>query len=395
MRALLGLLMAGCIAAPLPSASPSTAAAPPAVPSPTTTASPSTAAPTRVLGPESRYGLLVPAGPGRFTWKVRRENDPAALVTIAGDWPSVSPDGKAIAFWAPPGVRTQLQIVPASGGPERTLLTLPAGERGETISWSAGASGLAVGVDATSILRGGIDPAPAFSAIRTIDLPSGEVRELMRRGETRLRPFGWARGPRLVVAAEFGGLGRIIAYVRAGEDGTVVRDAFDTSAGADCTHATALRLDTAATTVMSIQPQRCSDGTGKALGGSIVRLWPIDQGSAQAQAYDLGPVFLFDAQFTPGRPGFVTVVGRGATLVAQLWEGRTSRDLTTIAINSAGVQDAFVFRPNAAVLLLYWPSQATANAIAWHGRLVDVTSDTVADFELGADRPKASVYLEP
>ena len=395
MRALLGLLIAACVAVPLPSQSPSTTAIPLAVPSPTATAAPITSAPSRVLGPESTYGLLVTADPGRFSWKVRRENDPAALVTIAGDWPSVSPDGKTIAFWAPAGVRTQLRIVSASGGPERTLLTLPAEERGETIAWGTGSSGLAVGVDANAILHGGIDPAPSFSAIRTIDLLSGEAREVMRRDETRLRPFGWARGPRLVVAAEFGGLGRIIAYVRAGEDGTVVRDVFDTSASADCTHAIALRLDTAATTIMSIQPQRCSDGSGKAPGGSILRLWPIGQGSAQAQVYDLGSVFLLDAQFRPGALEFVTVVARGTTLVAQLWQGRTSRDLTTIAITSAGVQDAFVFRPNAAVLLLYWPSQATANAIAWHGRLVDVTSDKVADFELGADRPIASVYLGP
>ena len=395
MRALIGLVLVACVTAPLPSTSPSPTASPLAVPSLAATTAPITPAPSRVLGPESTYGMLAIADNARFTWKVRRENDPATVLTFSGDWPSVSPDGRTIAFWAPNGVRTQLRIVSASGGAERTLLTLPSTERGEAIAWATGSSGLAVGIDANAILHGGIDPPPAYSAIRTIDLQSGEIRELIRRDETRLRPFGWARGRRLVTVAEFGGLGRILSYIRAAEGGTVTRDAFDTSANGDCTRAVALRLDTDATTVLAVQPQHCSDGNGTFPGGSLVRLWPIDQSSAQAEVYDLGPVFLLDAQFRPGALEFVTVVQRGGAVVADLWQGRTPRELTRVTANTAGYQDVFVFRPNAAVLLLYWPSPFSATSVAWHGRLVDVTSDKVADVELGADRPYASVYVGP
>ncbi len=392
MRALLGLVAAACIAAPIPSPSPTTAS--PAA-SATQTAARVTAAPSRTLGPDSAYGWIVATDSAVTSWKVRRESDPAALATFSGDWPAVSPDGRFVAFWAAPGVRTELHVVAVAGGAERTLITLPTDERGETIAWSTEGSGaLAFAVDANAILHGGVDPPPAYSAVRTIDLQTGESREVVRRDETRLRPFAWVRARKLILIGELGGLGRTTAYIRANEDGTMTRDPFDLSASADCTHVSGFRVDSAATTVMALQPQICFDGSGKPIGGSLLRIWRIDQGPAQAETFDLGPVFLTDAAFRPGTLDFVTAVQSATTMTALVWQGRASRELTRITLPDAGLQPMpLLFRPNAAVMLISWLEGSGSGRPVWRGRLLDVAGDTVADLDLGGERPIASVYL--
>ena len=395
MRPLFGLVLAACVASPIPGPSPSATAIGAA--SPTQTVATITPAPSKTLGPESTYGWIVATSSAATAWKVRRESDPAAVATFSGDWPTVSPDGRLIAFWSPAGGRTELRVMPASGGGERTLLTLPATERGETIAWSTEGSGaLAVAVDANAILHGGIDPPPAYSAIRTVDLQTGASREVTRRDETRLRPFAWVRARRLILIGEFGGLGRTTAYIRANEDGSVLRDPFDQSASADCTHVSGFRIDTSATIVMALQPETCGDGTGKLIGGSLLRIWGIDQGPGQAQVFDLGPVFLVDASFRPGTPDFVTATQTGTAMSVKAWQGRTSHELTQVTLPDAGRQPIpLLFRPNAAVVLISWSDGSGSGPVRRRGRLLDVTSDKVADVDLGDDRPIAAVYLVP
>lgn len=400
MRALVGLVLVACVATPV--ATPSlarptgSAAASSSAPTPSAIVAPPAGSPavSRSPSPDAAYGWLVVTNSAALSWKVRRENDATAIATFSGDWASVSPDGRSIAFWAPAGVRTQLRVMPAIGGPERTIVTLPSGERGETFAWSTTGTGLAFGVDANTILHGGIDPPPAFSAIRTVDLRTGETRELVRRDETRLRPFGWVRERKLVVAAEFGGLGRTTAYLRVAEDGAISRDAFGTSASADCTHVTALRLDTEATTVMAIQPQTCSTGPATLAGSSLVRVWPIDQGPAQAEILDLGPVLLIDAVFRPGTREVVTATLSGTTLTIRSWQGRSSREVTSVGLASPFLQlNPILARPNGPVILVYWPTQTASGSFT--GRLIDTATGGVTDFELGSDRPVAAVYLGP
>lgn len=395
LRAVPGLLLAACVATPTPTPSPPA----PSVPTvrPTQAVGSITPAPIRTLGPESAYGWIVAGTSALTTWKVRHETDAAAVVTFSGDWPAVSPDGRFIAFWSPAGVRTQLRVVPAAGGPERTLLTLPSTERGETIAWSAeGSNALAFAVDATAILHGGVDPPPAYSTVRTIELPTETSREVIRRDETRLRPFGWVRARKLILVSEDSGLGRTAAYIRAGEDGTMIRDAFDQSATADCTHVSGFRMDTEATTVMTLQPQICSDGTGKLSGGSILRFWRIDQGPAQAQTFDLGPVSLVDAAFRPGTLDFVTATQSGTTVTVSAWQGRASHELTKVTLPDAGVQPRpLLFGPYSAVMLISWLEGSGSGPFTWRGRLVDVSSGQVADVDLGGELPIASVYLGP
>jgi len=90
----------------------------------------------------------------------------------------------------------------------------------------------------------------------------------------------------------------------------------------------------------------------------------------------------------------VTAVQSATTMTALVWQGRASRELTRITLPDAGLQPMpLLFRPNAAVMLISWLEGSGSGRPVWRGRLLDVAGDTVADLDLGGERPIASVYL--
>ena len=102
--------------------------------------------------------------PGIYVRLVDSE-PPLRVSTGNGTAPCWSPDGKRIAFLR----RNQIVVVPALGGPERTLAEFPAGNvpLGYNISWSPDGNWIAASTEA------------GLSAVR---LQTGEIRQWVRSG---------------------------------------------------------------------------------------------------------------------------------------------------------------------------------------------------------------------
>jgi hypothetical protein len=272
------------------------------------------------------------------------------------------------------------------------VVTLPADEFGQALGWATDGSGLAFQADSRTIVGGGVDPPPAFSAIRTVDLGTGRITEVLRRERTRLVPFGWSRAQHLIAAyVSAGAEGGPTSYLLVNENGT----AQETSLGSDfCVHSIGLRLDGSGSTVLSIHPIRCSNGTGALTGTSTVRAWAIDDPTT-VRTIDLGAVFLLDAVFRPRTTDIVTTSISGEALDVDVWSGGARRRLVSGDAKSAtGTQFVpVIFRPNESVALFHYPTSVGIGATTWSNRLVDVISGAAADVDITGGSPIASVLL--
>ena len=338
---------------------------------------------------DARYGWYVrnvQGGPP----KIRRETAPAPLRSIEGDNVVVSSDGQRIAYWGPPGVRRQLFVADATGGPERLVLTLPDSERGNGVAWSTDGTGLAIQVDSTSTPQGGVDPPPAYSAIRIVDVLNGTTREIVRQPLTRLVPFGWVRERRLITAARsLGAEAGPTAYLRIGEDGSVR----ESSLGSDfCVHAVDLRLNTLGTRVLSVHPSRCSTGSDPSPDRpSFVRTWPVDD-PASALTLDAGRVHLVDATFRPRTEEIAISTYANATLRIDVWTRATPRRIADVTVGRGPPHGMpVVFRPEGDRAFVVYQPDSFVNA--WRVRLVDLNSGGASEAEVGAEAPEASVLL--
>ncbi|MBI3522671.1 MAG: hypothetical protein HY071_06160 [Chloroflexi bacterium] len=393
---LAALVLGACVSTPEPTPAPATAT--PAASAASVSASPSpsaTASPARTSGPlalDPGHGWVVSVfgrgGPaaGPVNARVRRETSNKEVAAIAGDGVTVSPDGLTLAYWVPAGRRRELQLVSSVGGSALSLLTLPETEVGNEIAWSTDGTGLVARVDSIAT-RGGIDPPPEYTTLRTIDVVSKSAREVVREQNTRLVPIGWLRDKKLVVATRAGGLGRVTAYVRVGEDGQVKTTDFTDD---DCVHATAARLDTRGAQVMTIHPARCIEGSDPAVkDASFVRLWAVDDPNT-TKKIEVGKVTLLDAVFRPGTSDVLTTTITGGRLVAQLWDGRqaTLADLPATGGFIGAQFTPAIFRVEGDRFLFVAPSGPTSRS-----KLVDVKTGDAIEVDLQGDAPSAAVVL--
>jgi hypothetical protein len=395
IRIAAALALAACTAN-VPPASPSastraevaTASTATAASTPTATAS---ATPGR-LNLDDRYGWIAPSSPAINGFDVRSETASTSLVRMSGDYPVVSEDGRSIAYWSPAGNRHELHVVSPRTRVDRVVVTLPADEFGQAVGWATDGSGLAFQADSSIIPGGGVDPPPAFSAIRTVDLGTGRITEVLRRERTRLVPFGWSRARHLIAAyVSAGAEGGPTSYLLVNENGT----AQETSLGSDsCVHSIGLRLDGSGSTVLSIHPIRCSNGSGTLSGTSAVRAWAIDDPTT-VRVIDLGAVFLLDAVFRPRTTDIVTTSISGETLAVDVWSGGARRRLVSAdAKNVTGTQFVpVIFRPNESVALVHYPTSVAVGATTWSSRLIEVISGAAADVDIPGGSPIASVLL--
>jgi hypothetical protein len=185
-----------------------------AAPSPTATPSPT-------IDP-ARHGFVFGVN-GRIT--VRPERSADAVLAIAGDLPSVSHDGKRIAFWrmGPQGGNPpQLRIAELPGGAERLVLSIPSGSLGGAIVWASDDSGLFYEVHSAEYFPGA-GGGPRFSRLESFDLavaapqPATHADLALSDGHVLL-PIAWdnaGRSASALTTGEGGMSGEYITWDRA------------------------------------------------------------------------------------------------------------------------------------------------------------------------------------
>jgi hypothetical protein len=135
----------------------------------------------------------------------------------------VSPDGWRIAYWrvAPGGDDTaaELRTIDLTTGLESATLLTSAPDGAGGIAWRSDSAALVVATASRSLAFGGIDPPPAYTRVRTIDLAAGQARELARLDASRFYPIAWSAETKIVVGVD-SGEGGIHEIHRIRENGT-------------------------------------------------------------------------------------------------------------------------------------------------------------------------------
>ena len=204
--------LAACSAVASPTPNPTSASS-----SPATSADATARTPVPTATPTGRIGLVTEP-------YLRLESDPVPLAPIDGRGVTISPDGWHLAYWHIPlgaaDTAAELRTIDLITGSERSLLrTEP--DRPGGIAWRSDGSALVVAAQSTEIPFGGIDPPPAYVKVRTVDLPTGQVRDLIRLDLVRFFPFAWSARDRVVVGVD-AGEGGVRRIFRIREDGTEI-----------------------------------------------------------------------------------------------------------------------------------------------------------------------------
>jgi hypothetical protein len=217
--AIAGIVFAGCSVA---SPSPAPSAILPTEAVATATATRTASATATIPGSALRFGLVTQDGLG-FPSGLRLESDPSPFARIQGRSPAVSPDGRRIAYWhVPPAsddTAGELRTLDLVTGVESATQLTSAPERAGGIAWRSDGSALVVATASASLAFGGIDPPPAYTRVRTIDLASKQLHELARLDASRFFPVAWSAETRIVVGVD-SGEGGIHQIFRIREDGT-------------------------------------------------------------------------------------------------------------------------------------------------------------------------------
>ena len=187
---------------PNATASPTTAAA--AAPTSTSAPSPSTTTqPLAALPGTERFALVVDricaSGPPPF---VRREDSGEVVATLGNAYlcqfqGALSPDGRRLAYWHFERFG-QSALALYQGGTSTTLV--PLGEELlASVVWSSDGTGVLF-----VAMKGGVQGVnPEYAALRTLDIATGSIQELLRVPGRHVAGFAWDRGARLTAAAVY------------------------------------------------------------------------------------------------------------------------------------------------------------------------------------------------
>lgn len=341
------LILAACVS-PAVTQSPSPT---PTASAPTVSVAPSpTATPSPTIDP-ARYGFVFGVN-GRIT--VRPERTADAVLTIAGDLPSVSHDGKRIAFWrmGPQGGNApQLRIAELPGGAERLVLVIPSGSLGGAIVWANDDSGLLYEVHSAEYFPG-VGGGPRFTRLESIDLtvaaPNPTTHADLTLSDGRvIVPIAWdnaGRSASALTTGEGGMASEYIAWDRAPgvTQNVVKRTRFPWSVVAH-----SVRAAHDAKRILAID-----------VGANELRVWPI----ADIARAD-------------------TVAGPGGRIVDASWRSGVPADIAWVVDQTVSVftyqagGGKVIHRGQAFVLIEGWRSDGSGLAIHEQGRgalLVDV-----------------------
>src|SRR5438876_550360 len=161
-----------------------------------------------------RFGFIISTG-GAF--QIRSETG-TRIGEFSGFAPAISPNGRQVAYWqgndafaVGPGPALRV-IDPAKPSDARTLLTLPASERGGPVLWSPDGTALVIAVYSAESFDG-IDGGPKVASLRTLNVGGGAPREIAQLTNGRvLIPVAWDQKAGMVGAEESGAGGFMSAY---------------------------------------------------------------------------------------------------------------------------------------------------------------------------------------
>jgi hypothetical protein len=356
-----GLALAACT---VPAVSPSptpTASAPTA----SATAAPTaTATPTPTIDPAS-YAFVLGVN-GRIT--VRPERSADAVLAIAGDLPSVSHDGKRIAFWrmGPQGGNPpQLRIADLPGGAERLVLSIAAGSVGGAIVWSNDDSGLLYEVHSAQ-LNPGAGGGPRFSRLESVDLaaaapqPSTHADLAVADGRV-IVPVAWDNAGRTASALVTGEGGMGSAYITWDRAPGVTQNVVKHTPFPWTVIADSVRASHDEKRILAID-----------IGANVLRVWPIAD-ITQAGMVAGGGGRIVDAAWRAGVPADIA------------WVVEQTVSVFTYQTNNARV----IHRGQSFVLIEGWRSDGSALVIHEQARrgalVVDVATQQASEVaEFGA-----------
>jgi hypothetical protein len=205
--------LAACSAVASPAPNPPTASPTPATSAEATT----TGTPLPTATPTGRIGLATEQ-------YLRLESDPVPFAPIDGRGVTISPDGWHLAYWHIPlgadDTAAELRTIDLVTGTERSLLRAEP-DRPGGIAWRSDGSALVVAAQSTQIPFGGIDPPPAYVQVRTVDLATGQVKDLVKLDLVRFYPYAWSARDRVVAGVD-AGEGGVHRIFRIREDGTQI-----------------------------------------------------------------------------------------------------------------------------------------------------------------------------
>jgi len=270
-----------------------------AQPSASATVTPSIApSAASAVKPDSQHGVIIATGNMRTEDDPRGLQQPSLFMLTPTSSYTVSPDGKRIAL-----IRTSqtgqhivtftttrpndvTAVVDLSGSGELTSRVIWAGDGSDSLLFDA--------VKETHGSGGGDNATWQYSALRSVDLATRTVREVVRIAgqNTKLWQLAWLPGRQLVGALEMRQLGPVANYVLV-RSGAAERTAMNPSPG-----------------VASFGASR--DGLRILVSSSTsVRWWPVDQPSAAKDLTAQPGESLGYAEFRPGTDELGVDVGRG------------------------------------------------------------------------------------
>lgn len=287
--------------------------------SPAATSSPASS--SAAIRPDASHGMLT-----RNPAAIRTEADTTALNKTQnldeGAAGAVSPDGKRVAILRT-GQSGQGIIWFTTSKPDEVMPVLDMAGTGELLVgppvWAAdGSDSLLVGIIKPGA-QSGVEPPPAYSALRSIDIKTRTVTELTRTTNNYvLIPVVWHPGGAVAAAFETGPGGFATNYVVVrGQQVTRTPFGGDVVGGSVTANADGTR-------VVAI------DGRD---GGSI-RWWPFDRFDQQTDLKPPAGEGVFRASWRSGRDEIVVGVGpngptttprSASTLRLEVWGSQTGR----------------------------------------------------------------------
>lgn len=343
------------LASPSTSATASaTAATPTVASSPSSTSSPT--ASTTGVRPDASHGMLT-----RNPAAIRTEADPTALNKVPnwdeGAAAAVSPDGKRVAVLRS-GQTGQGIISFTTAKPDEITNVMDMAGTGESIVgqplWAAdGSDSLLVGIVKPGA-QSGVEPPPAYAALRSIDIKTRTITELTRTTNNWvLIPVVWHPGGAVAAAFETGAGGFAVNYVIV-RGQQVTRTPF----GGDVVGGT-VTANQDGTRVLAI------DGRD----GGMVRWWGFDRFDQQTELKPPAGEGVFRARWRAGRDEIVVAVGQAGPTT-------TPRSPSTQRLEIWGSQSGRrVVRDTGGLALVRVDGSA---ALAADYQLVDLTTGATA-----------------